>query len=210
MLLMPINHMMQNSLYYSGKAPKHLLYDLPHISVVIPVYKESLSEVLAPTIVSLSKAVQTYELQGGTANIIICEDGLQIVDDVERKAREDFYDEHHCSWVARHPKGRAGRFKKSSNLNVMHRLSLKIEDIMATQRPDTAQVSWNQEKEDILYYSALEEALQSQEGTWAAGNIRIGDYILLLDSDTRIPEDCLLDAASEMESSPGMSKPIDL
>lgn len=28
------------------------------------------------------------------------------------------------------------------------------------------------------------------------------DYILIIDSDTRIPEDCLLDGASEMEQSP--------
>ena len=37
---------------------------------------------------------------------------------------------------------------------------------------------------------------------WADGNIRVGDYILLIDSDTRVPSDCLLDAVSEMEQSP--------
>jgi hypothetical protein len=30
----------------------------------------------------------------------------------------------------------------------------------------------------------------------------MGDYILIVESDTRVPQDCLLDAASEMEQSP--------
>lgn len=41
--------------------------------------------------------------------------------------------------------------------------------------------------------------------TTHAGNIRIGDYILIVDSDTRVPRDCLLDAASEMEQNPSMA-----
>jgi len=35
-----------------------------------------------------------------------------------------------------------------------------------------------------------------------AGDIRFGDYILIIDSDTQVPRDCLLDAASEMEQNP--------
>lgn len=37
---------------------------------------------------------------------------------------------------------------------------------------------------------------------WMDGNTRVGDYILLIDSDTRVPEDCRLDSVSEMEQSP--------
>ncbi len=45
--------------------------------------------------------------------------------------------------------------------------------------------------------------LHEDEGrTWAEGFIRVGDYILIIDSDTRVPQDCLLDAVSEMEQSP--------
>jgi cellulose synthase/poly-beta-1,6-N-acetylglucosamine synthase-like glycosyltransferase len=43
---------------------------------------------------------------------------------------------------------------------------------------------------------------ESNGKVWASGNIRLGDIILLVDSDTRVPMDCLLDAASEMEASP--------
>lgn len=62
---------------------------------------------------------------------------------------------------------------------------------------------WSQYEEDQLYETALADALAEHQGqVWAAGNIRIGDYILMIDSDSRIPEDCFLDAASEMEQSP--------
>lgn len=60
---------------------------------------------------------------------------------------------------------------------------------------------WDQINEDILYGQALKEAL-ADGPLWAEGNIRIGDYILLLDSDTRVPVDCLIDGASEMEQCP--------
>lgn len=47
------------------------------------------------------------------------------------------------------------------------------------------------------------EVLEVLNGkAWAKGNIRVGDYVLLIDLDTRVPTDCLLDAASEMEVSP--------
>lgn len=36
-------------------------------------------------------------------------------------------------------------------------------------------------------------------------NIRIGGYILLIDSNTEVPEDSLLDAAREMDQSPKVS-----
>lgn len=76
---------------------------------------------------------------------------------------------------------------------------------MAERRPTDFEsaMAWSQADEDRIYEVALQEALTEHEGrVWANGNIRIGDYILMIDSDTRIPEDCFLDAASEMESSP--------
>lgn len=117
----------------------------------------------------------------------------------------DFYDRNNAGWVARHPEGRAGLFKKSSNLNVMHNLSLRVEELIAKRRPLdlNASVNWSQLDEDRLYDAALRDATEETEGrVWTGGDIRIGDYILLIDSDTRIPEDCFLDAVSEMEASP--------
>ena len=73
------------------------------------------------------------------------------------------------------------------------------EKLNRLHRPQT----WNQQDENAAYRKALAEIVADDEDrTWADGNIRIGDYILLIDSDTRVPTDCFLDAVSEMERSP--------
>jgi hypothetical protein len=41
----------------------------------MPVYKEGLEGVIKPTVQSVKQAIATYELQGGTANIFINDDG---------------------------------------------------------------------------------------------------------------------------------------
>lgn len=78
-------------------------------------------------------------------------------------------------------------------------LSCKVEEkLERINRP----ANWSQEDEARAYEDALKEVLQEVDRAWADGNIRMGDYIVLIDSDTRVPADCLLDAASEMEQSP--------
>jgi hypothetical protein len=51
--------------------------------VQCPVYKEGLTSVIAPTVKSIKQAISTYELQGGSANMLINDDGLQIIDEEE-------------------------------------------------------------------------------------------------------------------------------
>ncbi|KAI5476027.1 hypothetical protein MNV49_000499 [Pseudohyphozyma bogoriensis] len=206
-LFAPIGLMSENSLTYSGKPPIRLTENLPHMTVVMPVYKEGLRDVLAPTIQSIEKAIRTYELQGGSANILVCEDGLQLLPEDEAQERRDFYDRHNCAWVARHPKNRAGRFKKSSNMNVAKNLSLRVEELMDEREPNRlSYTSWSKAEDDALYKECLKDALAETNGlVWAEGNIRIGDYLLIIDSDTRVPEDCFLDGASEMEECPDVA-----
>lgn len=71
--------MKRNNRYYSGKAPRRLRPDangkLPHVTIQIPVYKEGLQGVIKPTVQSIKRAIATYELQGGTANIFVNDDG---------------------------------------------------------------------------------------------------------------------------------------
>ena len=64
--------------------------------------------------------------------------------------------------------------------------------------PETlAKWVWTAEDEREIYEEALAKALEESDGiAWAAGNIRVGELILIIDSDTRVPEDCFLDAAS--------------
>ncbi|CAD0058106.1 unnamed protein product, partial [Aureobasidium pullulans] len=204
----PISQVQENTKYYSGLPPKRLSSNgpLPHVTIQCPVYKEGLQTVIAPTVYSIKAAISTYEMQGGTANIFINDDGMQLLSAEEARARQDFFEEHSIGWVARprhDPKGehnpvpflRRGKFKKASNMNYALWVSNRIEDKISAggHRPDY----WTQEDEVASYVRALEEVIEEDEGrTWADGNIRMGDYVLLIDSDTRVPTDCLLDAYS--------------
>ena len=206
--------MHRNTKFYSGKPPKRLdpeLRVLPHVTIQCPVYKESLHSVIEPTIRSLKTAISTYEMQGGTANIFVNDDGMQLIDPVDARARQDFYDEHNIGWVARpkhNPKPddekkpffRRGKFKKASNMNYALWVSQRVEDkLVNIERTE----DWTQEDESAVYKNALADVVAEDEGrTWADGNIRVGDYILVVDSDTRVPVDCLLDAVSELEQAP--------
>ncbi|EXJ79453.1 hypothetical protein A1O3_08955 [Capronia epimyces CBS 606.96] len=201
----PVRQMQLNSKYFSAKcSPRLRTTELPHVTVQCPVYKEGLASVIAPTVKSIKQAISTYELQGGTANMLINDDGLQIIDEEERKARIEFYHDHSIGWTAR-PKHnsdgfvRRGKFKKASNMNYGLMLSCKVEDKLQRYHRASA---WTQNDESDAYDTCLQEVLTDNPRAWADGNIRIGDYILLIDSDTRVPADCLLDAVSEMEQSP--------
>ncbi|GAB1312502.1 Glycosyl transferase family group 2-domain-containing protein [Madurella fahalii] len=201
----PIRQLTINSKFYSARPPPRLQSAiLPHVTVQCPVYKEGLNGVIAPTVKSIKQAMSTYELQGGSANMFINDDGLQLISEEDRRARIEFYADHSIGWVARPKHGengfkRRGKFKKASNMNFALMISCKVEEkLAAIQRtPD-----WSQHDEAQAYERALKEVLEEDGRAWADGNIRIGDYILLIDSDTRVPADCLLDAVSEMELSP--------
>lgn len=93
---------------------------LPHITIQCPVYKERLASVIVPTVKSVKQAISMYELQGGSANIFINDDGLQLINEEERRARIDFYADNSIGWTARPKHGsegfvRRGKFKKVWN-----------------------------------------------------------------------------------------------
>lgn len=201
----PIRQLKTNSKFYSAVLPRRLNSAiLPHVTVQCPLYKEGLAGVIAPTVKSIKQAISTYELQGGSANMFVNDDGLQLISEEDRRARIEFYADHSIGWVARPPEGqngflRRGKFKKASNMNFALMISCLVEDKLAlVQRHD----NWNQHDEADAYDFALRQVLEEDGRAWADGNIRVGDYILLIDSDTRVPADCLLDACSEMELSP--------
>jgi cellulose synthase/poly-beta-1,6-N-acetylglucosamine synthase-like glycosyltransferase len=243
MAIGPIAQYYQNSKYYSARPPrpnKQVDSNLPHITIQMPVYREGLDAVLAPSVASLKKAMQTYARQGGTSNIFINDDGLRMLPDRERSARLAFYEANGIGWVARPPDGepsvsgdgttyvRAGRFKKASNMNYALALSRKAErhlkDLIATGESALAmsarvslsgEGSGSTEDEQALPISLEERALLCAiEETWEESGkrwkpwakngraCRIGEIVLLVDSDTAVPEDCLRDAAREMAECP--------
>ncbi|KAK0634116.1 glycosyl transferase family group 2-domain-containing protein [Immersiella caudata] len=201
----PIRQLSTNSKFYSARcSPRLQSATLPHVTVQCPVYKEGLQAVIAPTVKSIKQAMSTYELQGGSANMFINDDGLQLISEEDRLARIEFYADHSIGWVARPKHGedgflRRGKFKKASNMNFALMISCKVEEKLTQfqRTPD-----WTQHDEAQAYEQALKDVLEEDGRAWADGNIRVGDYILIIDSDTRVPADCLLDAVSEMELSP--------
>lgn len=202
----PIRQLEGNSKYYSARLPPRLVgVELPHVTIQCPVYKEGLQAVIAPTIRSLKEAMSTYELQGGSVNLCVNDDGLQLLDEAERQARIEFYADNNIGWVARPPHGengfqRRGKFKKASNMNYALYISNTVEGLLARVQRSR---DWTNHDESEVYNKTLQQAIvETGRVAWADGNIRIGDYILLVDSDTRVPTDCLLDAVSEMEQSP--------
>ncbi|KAL1694017.1 glycosyl transferase family group 2-domain-containing protein [Schizophyllum commune] len=289
MVIGPVAHYHENSKYYSAIKPrpsKEVDENLPHVTIQMPVYKESLESVLTPSIESLKKAMQTYARQGGSSTIFVNDDGLRLLPQAERDERLAFYANHNIGWVARPGHGwgsrkkgdaggvdpgfvRAGRFKKASNMNYGLALSLKVERILEDlmrdegnekmptlaelarqegelpqpQRPaatnrlsgvsqssgatgaivqppryGTQYVGRDGQDNDVehpasesLEERALQMAIEEtyeESGRrfkpWAANAraSRIGEIILIVDSDTVVPEDCLRDAAREMRECP--------
>lgn len=149
---------------------------LPHVTIQCPVYKEGLNSVIQPTVRSIKKAISTYELQGGTANILMHDDGIQLISEEEKQARIDFYADNNIGWTARPKHGdngfvRKGKFKKASNMNFGLRLSNLVEErINKVDRHD----KWTSRDENEAYEVCLQEVLEEEKIAWAAGNIRVG------------------------------------
>ncbi|EAW08577.1 uncharacterized protein ACLA_033130 [Aspergillus clavatus NRRL 1] len=263
-LFLPASFCLKNSKFHSGDTedssavkpnPKaHGEYELPHITIQMPVYKEGLKGVIVPTMISVLAAVQYYEEQGGTASVFVNDDGMQVIQSDLAEARKQYYRENGIGFTARPPnkkspvqKGgwgswfrkskpattepadseepegpytpqalankigfeRKGKFKKASNMNYGLAFSLRVEDELArltqieTERRGCTVDDLTAEDDDRLYQQALDNMLAAdEERTWAEGNIRIGELILLIDCDTRVPVDCLLYGALEMHESP--------
>lgn len=204
--------------------------ELPHITIQMPVYKEGLKGVIMPTVESLMTAIKYYEAQGGTASIYVNEDGMQAIPEEMATARKAYYELHNIGYCARpkhdykvkkwyqraknheeKPDGyiRRGQFKKASNMNYCLDFSIRVEDellrLIASTCAETgrSEAEITIEEENVLYQRALEAIIDQDEGrTWAAGNVRIGEIILIVDSDTQVPEDCLMLGALEMHESP--------
>ncbi|KAH7031442.1 glycosyl transferase family group 2-domain-containing protein [Microdochium trichocladiopsis] len=209
------------SKFYSAVKPdrkKHPNIEWPHITIQMPVYKEGLKGVIQPTVRSLLPAIAHYEQMGGSANIFVCEDGMQVVSPEIAQLRKDFYEANGIGWVARPPHNkdgfvRAGRFKKASNMNYALDFTLRLEEELTARitarrhelgwADDDFEHQLDLDEEDRLYDDAMAKILADDQGkTWAEGNVRMGDIILIVDSDTQVPVDCLHLAALEMEESP--------
>jgi cellulose synthase/poly-beta-1,6-N-acetylglucosamine synthase-like glycosyltransferase len=196
----PVAHVCHNSLYYSAipTSPPEDRRQWPVFTIQLPVYTESLRETLVPTIRSLDKAVRFYRKMGGKAYIFVNDDGLQVLDDTQRAERIAFYEKHGIGYVARPPhtiKKRRGLFKKASNMNYSMNVALRVQEVMQRELENGRSL----EPRDALFQVWNSEYYKKE--FLAGGDVRMGDLILLVDADTRVPCDCLYKTVGEFVES---------
>lgn len=214
-LMGPISSIKANSRFYSAIKPnlaqaRALGFTPPPITIQMPIYTESLEGVVKPTVSSLQAAISYYESRGGTARIFMNDDGMSIRSEEDNVLFEEFYANNNIGWVSR-PKHnfegfvRRGKFKKASNMNFALNISNRVEDAMQKLIDDLYEKGLDElteDQESELYEAALKQVLDADPRAKAGGNIRMGDIILIVDSDTIVPEDCLMYGAAEMFLSP--------
>lgn len=169
------------------------------VTVQMPVYKvrlrylrriqsltslqEDLDTVIKPTIESLKQAITTFERQGGTVNVIVCDDGLQLLPEDQQLERIKYYKANNIGYVARPPDGqkgfeRRGKFKKAGNLNFANKMSLMIETWMDHLRPHRygprGADGWTEDNEMELYKEAKDIVMEKSVWPgWVDGNVRM-------------------------------------
>ncbi|KAK9919061.1 hypothetical protein WJX75_009087 [Coccomyxa subellipsoidea] len=163
----------------------------------MPVFMEDLEFVIRPSVMSIEAAVEAYREAGGSASIFVNDDGLQLLGEAARMRRIQFYRQHNIGYLARPPHDkrpggfqRRGRFKKASNMNFCLSVAKRVAAVIKEQGLDP--------------FDALEAVRQAtadatpDEAFLGGGDVRVGEFILLVDSDTRIPQDCILPTVSEL------------
>ena len=167
-----------NSKYYSGLEIPDVLVEknYPDITIQLPVYKENLENTIQPTIMSAIIQAKRYAIETGSiCNIIVCDDGYNIIPDEDRVKRRLFYNEHGVGFTARpHPSKlkRIGRFKKAGNLN----FSLNYSKLVSEVYDETDNEPMPNNFQEMLSLGAVLE-----------GDLYYAPYIFLIDSDTRMP-----------------------
>jgi hypothetical protein len=138
----------------------------------------------------------------------------KILPEEEADARRAFYTENSIGWVARPKHGvdgfvRGGKFKKASNmnygLNVSNRTEDRLQEIIEAKMRTEGTTSVSEEEEDVSYRSALDQVLKDDGRAWADGNIRVGEFILIVDSDTRVVSKHLYYPSGTVLTTPSLS-----
>ena len=185
-IFMDLDIIRSNSKYYSGlEIPDIFITHLsfPNITIQLPVYKENLENTIKPTIISAMEQSKRYQLETGSiCNIIVCDDGYNLITKEERELRYQFYKNNNIGFTARphHCKyKRNGRFKKAGNLNFSMNYG-KIFEARSNMNyallNDPNHLTLNKLFDELIELGAIFE-----------GNLSYGDYIFLIDSDTRFP-----------------------
>lgn len=203
---------------WSGSLTSHRVamesgFNPPNITILMPVYKENLRAVMVPTVRSLIPSIHSYQLAAGKVNILVADDGLQLISEKDRRERIDFYSEMGLGWVARPRHGlngyaRRGKFKKASNLNNTCYTAVATEELLKSaataQTAPPVRASTSAHRDQIVedFVRALSD---SRNLDWAGGDVRLGDIIFIIDSDDRFPKNFILPTAVECFLNPQLA-----
>lgn len=185
----------QTGYSWSRPSDKNYIFDssLPIIMTIqIPVYTEDFNTVLKPTIEQMCQACNWFNKNNNKCqvNIMICEDGLQVIDDEEQKKRIEYYDSvPYIFYIARPKANREGKFKKASNLNSCVNMVEYINERISSEKcnpmsPIKSLGLWTSLINDIkIEWSYM---MSTKPRTFS-----MGTYVMIVDSDTRIDYKCL-------------------
>jgi hypothetical protein len=157
------------------------------LTFMIPVYNEPFESVIKPTLDNLLLSCQDFNSKfDRKINILVCEDGLQAINDEEEiNKRIDYYNSSNdIFYIARKKEGRRGKFKKASNINFSLNMIRKVNkekigfEILA-------------EEYDFLY----------KMNVLFNSKFELGRFVLLVDSDSRIDVGTIQNLIYELMSS---------
>jgi hypothetical protein len=185
-----------NSKYFSCiKEEKDNNKKFTKITIQIPIYIEDFDTVIKSTLKSAMlcrKYYNYYTEHDISVNIVINDDGLQVLSYDEYLTRINFYKKHKIGYIGRQKEGRKGKFKKASNMNFclnISKLFMKLNEKFTLS--------------ESLVLIKYNHAIKNKK-IEIGGDISIGDFILLLDSDTRIPFNCFNDVITEFYKCPNL------
>lgn len=162
-----------NSLRFIDCLEKNDGWTNPIVTVQIPVYTENFLTVLKPTIENVIQMCRLYNnTHTSKINIFINDDGLAKLNIEEREQRTKYYDSiDELFYIGRPLNNRNGKFKKASNMNFC------LRQVLLSKQYNN---DWN--------YLSLKNKFFCKKPDTESQTIdfSLGNYILLLDSDSKI------------------------
>lgn len=192
----------RNDKYYSGvEIPDFFIQskEYPPVTLQIPINDEHFENVIKPTLIQCVQESVRYTVESGSkCNVLVCDDGYNQLSDEEKHSRLQFYTENNIGFIARpHPDKlpRLEKCRKAGNLNFAMNFTSKwlvAENVSITSSPstDATSISSHMGTLSIEQYEAYQKNRDHliSLGTVFHGDTDIGEFILLLNPDSRLPD----------------------
>lgn len=170
-----------NSKYFAAKPIEgsSTTQEYPSVTIQVPIYDEDFATVIRPMLINCIKVREGYS---GICNIVVNDDGIFkfINDNLDTLSscyqvleRIKYYKKHNIGFTARKYAHRLGKFKKASNMNFGYSIVPSDNDTRIDDEYDNTLNNIVINRIDkYMYY----------------GNIDIGEFIILIDSDSTLPK----------------------